>query len=86
MSENKDDRIFKLTNFSPVGFKNYNYPVQFCSLCRGYLSDVCSNCIEKGEDDCDVVKQNESYYHKHCYSLINNKDEANKATIEIDSD
>lgn len=72
MAENKkDNRIFKLTNFSPVAFKVFNYPVQFCSVCRGYLSEVCSNCMETGLDKCDVIKHTDVYYHKHCHDLMN---------------
>jgi len=67
----KDNRIFKLTNFSPVGFKIFNYPVKICNICRGYLTDSCSNCIETGQDKCDVVKQESCYYHNHCHDLVN---------------
>ena len=71
MSQNKSDsRIFKLTNFSPIGFKQVNYPVPYCSLCRGYLTEVCGTCIEKGEEECAVTKNNDSYYHAHCYTLM----------------
>ena len=66
-----DTRTFKLTNFSPIGFKQVNYPTQFCSLCRGYLTDVCSVCMEKNEEKCNVTNQNGSYYHSHCYTFMN---------------
>ena len=66
-----DARVFKLVDFSPVGFKVMNYPVQFCSLCRGYLSDPCSNCIENNNDKCTVTNQNNSYYHTHCFTFMN---------------
>ena len=67
MSTNK---IFTLTNFTPIGFKEVNYPVQFCYLCRGRLTDVCSLCIERDSDICNVINNDDSYYHFHCYSLI----------------
>lgn len=63
-------KIFKLTSFSPIGFKTMNYPVQFCSLCRGYLTDVCSTCMEKGCEKCDVINNDGSYYHNHCYTFM----------------
>lgn len=65
--------IFKLTSFSPVGIKQPNYPVQFCCLCRGHLHEVCSQCMEKNNEECAVTKDNdtENYYHEHCYTLIN---------------
>lgn len=76
-----DTRIFRLTSFSPIGFKQVNYPTQFCSLCRGYLNDVCSMCMEKGEDKCNVTNQNGSYYHSHCYTLMNTDIKKPKKTV-----
>ena len=68
-----DTRTFKLTRFSPIGFKVENYPVQFCSLCRGYLTEVCSTCMEKSNEKCDVINSGESYYHNHCFTFMNSK-------------
>ncbi|XWV24624.1 hypothetical protein QJ856_gp1161 [Tupanvirus deep ocean] len=88
MSTNK---IFTLTNFTPIGFKEVNYPVQFCSLCRGRLADVCSLCIERGSDTCNVINNEGSYYHFHCHSFINTENKktsvkAKKYTSDSDSD
>ena len=66
-------QTFKLTKFSPIGFKMVNYPVQYCSLCRGYLTDVCCSCMEKKCDKCDVINNNGNYYHNHCYIFNNQK-------------
>lgn len=72
MAENKSKtKIFKMTNFSPVGFIVANYPTKFCSLCRGYLHNVCSTCMENKHRKCEVTEYNGSYYHRHCYELIN---------------
>lgn len=65
------NKIFTLTNFSPIGFKQINYPVQYCTICRGCLVDVCSMCIEKGNEVCNVINTDGSFYHYHCYNLIN---------------
>ena len=75
-----DERVFRMVNFSPVGLKMVNYPVQYCGLCRGYLTEPCSNCLEKGDDKCTVTNQEESYYHTHCYTFMNadNKKSSNK--------
>lgn len=83
-----DNRVFKLVNFTPIGFKNMNYPVQFCALCRGYLSEVCSNCMETGCEKCTVTKQNDSYYHTHCLALMNAEDKkpVAKKIVEDDMD
>lgn len=66
-----DKRTFKLLNFSPIGFKVENYPVQYCSLCRGYLTEICNTCVENKCENCDVIQANESYYHVHCHKLFN---------------
>lgn len=63
-------KIFTLTNFSPIGIKEVNYPVQFCSLCRGRLIDVCSLCIENGSEICNIINNDEFYYHYHCHNII----------------
>lgn len=84
----QDNRIFKLTSFSPIGFMKPNYPVKFCSLCRGYLVEVCNECLEKHHEVCEVINQENTYYHKHCYSLMNstNKTPIPKDKNEIESD
>ena len=69
----EDKRTFKLINFTPIGFKVINYPVQYCSLCRGYLTDVCNTCSETNCEICDVIQADGSYYHVHCYKFVNQK-------------
>lgn len=63
--------MFKLTQFSPVGFEEKKYPNKFCSICRGLLNDVCSMCIEKKNDVCQVIFKDDTYYHGHCHEFIN---------------
>jgi len=70
MSNTIDTRVFKLTNFSPIGFKLMNYPVTNCSVCRGLLHDVCHTCEDLDREICPVTNQNELYYHTHCYTFI----------------
>ena len=74
----EDKRTFKLVNFSPIGFKMINYPVQFCSLCRGYLTEVCNTCTENNCEKCDVIQADDSYYHVHCYKFVNDNNGAHK--------
>ena len=85
-----DTRVFKMTNFSPIGFKADNYPVQYCSLCRGYLNEVCSTCMENGNESCAVGKFADTYYHNHCHSLMNSdskkKPAAKKAYYDDDDE
>ena len=64
------EKTFILKNFSPVAIKTIKYPVQFCSLCRGYLTQVCSTCMEIKSEKCDIVSNDNIYYHSHCYDLI----------------
>jgi hypothetical protein len=64
------DKIFTLTNFSPIGFKQVNYPVQYCAICRGCLVDVCSTCVEKKSEICNVINADGSFYHHHCYNFV----------------
>lgn len=71
MTESKP--IFRLTKFSPVGFKMINYPSKNCLLCRGTLNDVCDTCKERKSEKCNVVSEDDNYYHEHCYSMINEK-------------
>lgn len=71
MSENKN--IFVLTNFSPIGFKKNNYPVQYCLLCRGFLSDICEKCVENKCEKCNIINSEGAYYHYHCFSHLNEK-------------
>lgn len=63
-------KIFELVDFSPIGFKTINYPVPYCSICRGYLVNVCSTCKETGQELCAVVNTDNTYYHNHCYQMI----------------
>ena len=72
-------KFFTLVNFSPIGFKEVNYPVQFCSLCRGRLVDVCSMCMEKGSETCNVINSDGSYYHFHCHSFMGAENKKQKA-------
>lgn len=73
--------IFKIKNLSPIGFKIENYPVKYCSICRGYLTNVCSACDEIGCEICTVVNMNNIYYHNHCYSLMNDKSKPSSNTV-----
>lgn len=68
--ETKIEKTFKLTNFSPIGLKIVNYPVQFCSLCRGYLTEVCNICMENNSENCAVVNIDNTFYHDHCYKFM----------------
>lgn len=90
MLEQKDTRVFKLTNFSPIGFQKIKYPVQYCTLCRGDLTEVCSTCMEKHCEKCDVVNNNGTFYHNHCLEMINRKPvetkKKKKAKYDSDSD
>lgn len=63
------NKIFNLIDFSPIGFKKINYPVQYCCICRGYLTDVCSICMENKSDVCDVINTDNNYYHHHCFAI-----------------
>lgn len=80
------DKIFKLIDFSPIGFKQINYPVQFCSLCRGKLVDVCGNCFENNITKCDVINTNDTYYHLHCYKMIETSEKKPSEQSDTDSD
>jgi len=62
--------IFKLTSFTPVGFKVRNYPIDMCMLCRGELTSVCYMCQEKGCSTCEVITDNEIDFHSHCFKYI----------------
>lgn len=68
-----DNKIFKMVSFSPIGFKMINYPTQFCLLCRGHLNEVCSVCMENRSEKCNIINDNDSYYHNHCFILMNSK-------------
>ena len=81
-----DTRIFKLNSLTPIGFKINNYPVKICLLCRGSLSEVCNSCMEKGLERCTVTNQNESYYHTHCHSFMNNANQKSKTKKKYESD
>ncbi len=83
------NKIFTLTNLTPIGFRQVNYPVQYCTICRGCLVDICSICIEKGSQVCNVINTDGSFYHYHCYNFINaaNKPKAPaKKHLASDSD
>lgn len=80
------DKIFKMIDFSPIGFKQINYPVQFCSLCRGKLTDVCGACFEKNITKCDVINTDDTYYHLHCYRMIEKEEIAQKKTVDTISE
>ena len=66
-------QTFKLTSFSPVGFKIPNFPVQHCSICRGYLTDVCGTCFENKQTECQVTNKDGNYHHLHCYNCASKK-------------
>ncbi len=68
---NTNAKIFNLVNFSPIGFKEINYPTPFCTLCRGYLTEVCGDCMDRGFDKCTITNQDDAYYHTHCHALMN---------------
>jgi len=75
-----DTRIFKLTSFSPIGFKIPNYPVDMCLVCRGPLTEVCMDCSEKNKEECPVVLVEETHYHRHCYQyLTSNSNSSNNS-------
>lgn len=78
MSNETDTKVFKLVKFSPIGFKAMNYPVQYCSICRGYLIEVCSICMEKGDDTCNIINSDGAYYHNHCFLLTKDKESRKK--------
>lgn len=66
-------RVFEMVSFSPIGFKIVNYPVSYCPLCRGYLTELCNICIENENENCDVINNDGTYYHNHCYKFMNSK-------------
>lgn len=66
------EKIFKLTNFVPIGFLKKNYPVPNCPLCRGNLNDPCCACTADKCDICEVVCNNGEYYHQHCAKIMDN--------------
>lgn len=68
-----NENIFVLTNFSPIGFKKINYPVQYCPLCRGFLTDVCQQCVDRKSEKCNVINSDGAYYHHHCFTFLNNQ-------------
>ena len=88
--------FFSLINFTPVGFKEPCYPVQYCCLCRGKLNDVCSTCLENLNQyvNCNVLKVEDNYYHSHCYIILRTTESkpVNQAQVvssdseDIDSD
>lgn len=65
-----DNKMFKLINFSPIGFKVMHYPTKYCPLCRGLLNEFCGKCVENNSDICNVVCIDETYYHSHCHGLM----------------
>lgn len=85
-----DNRIFRMTNFSPIGFKSVNYPVPHCPLCRGFLKEPCNVCMEKKNDKCNVILKNGINYHEHCNTFMNSEPKKvagkKKAMAESDSE
>lgn len=73
------NNTFTLVDFSPMGFIEPNYPVKFCSLCRGELNEVCGKCIETNSEKCNVTNCDDSYFHRHCYDMVKEIDIKNKA-------
>lgn len=87
MTTKPNTPIFKLTGFSPIGFKMINYPVQFCFLCRGYLTEVCGTCFENKNENCNVISHDNSYYHVHCYTVMNtDKTKSKSKKTELSDD
>ena len=73
MSSNKKNKIFTMTNFTPIGYKIPNYPVKICLICRADLVDVCAKCSLKNENECEIIKNDDNYYHAHCCNLMKTK-------------
>uniref|UniRef100_A0A6C0LRA5 Uncharacterized protein n=1 Tax=viral metagenome TaxID=1070528 RepID=A0A6C0LRA5_9ZZZZ len=87
--------MFKLKQLSPIGLKEFNYPVKTCLICRGLLNDACYQCTSKLQTDCNVINIDNSFYHYHCYNFIEkvkkNETNASKETaiinnLELESD
>ena len=74
--------IFKLTGFTPVGYKVRNYALDMCMLCRGPLTEVCYVCQEKSVSTCHVITDNGVDYHSHCFSLLKANIDSKKGTIK----
>jgi hypothetical protein len=65
-TERETECKFRLTKFVPVGFKEVNYEINMCLLCRGKLTEVCSECQKNNCENCPVVKKDHTDYHSHC--------------------
>lgn len=80
-------KIFTMISFTPVGFKEINYPVQYCSLCRGQLTELCNFCLENktNKNCCEVIQDKNNYYHTHCHKFVNAKHDG-KQCHSSDSD
>lgn len=85
-SKMTETKIFRMTNFCPIGFKIKNYPIPHCPLCRGLLKEPCNICMEQHNEKCNVMLNNNIYYHEHCYNFINLPEKTNskKPNNELD--
>lgn len=73
---------FQIIDFNPMGFLQKNYPTPYCSICRGYLADVCENCTINHSIDCNVSEKDGSYCHNHCYDMMEKeKDEPKRKKV-----
>lgn len=79
------NQIFRITQFNPVGFLQKVYPTPYCSICRGFLVDVCETCQESHLIDCQVIEKDKSFYHKHCFDMISTDKKSNPSTEETKS-
>lgn len=66
----QDNRVFKLTNFVPIGFKVPFYPIDMCLICRGQLTEVCTQCSEKETEECPITLVEQTHYHRHCHQFM----------------
>lgn len=77
----KTDTSIKILSYNPVGIKKRCYPMKYCTLCRGELTDACSICLDNGNNKklctvkcINITSENNTteilYYHTHCYNLI----------------
>lgn len=83
MDSTQSEPIFKFIDFSPIGFKENNYPVQLCSICKGELNEICHFCLENGQKECVVTNNNNDYYHTHCYSALKEKENVKPHKAEM---
>lgn len=66
-----ENGVFKLVNFSPIGFKESGH---HCQMCHGLIDQLCVTCEVKHRTfgdclNCTSVCKDGVYYHVHCYKL-----------------